>query len=255
MDPVSFSLAKPFQFISPPRNQEAYCDATIVCEGKHFKVHRMIISAHSKFLKHLFDTATVGIHHMLVHPVIVLPGVSKKYFETLLDYIYNGQVNIARSDLQNFKEAVTYLEIEGLEDGNCSTQVNSINYDPLNMLSRSVDYSEEVNVDVDQIDTTTNNDFKEEPIHNATSIIANYGIDRIPTVCQGSSEPMLSGSVGYNEEANVAVDQIDPPINNELDSVSIKEEPIHDTTSTIVIDRIPNVSQGSNETLCFDSIK
>ena len=94
---------------------------------------------------------------MLVHPVIVLPGVSKKYFETLLDYIYNGQVNIARSDLQNFKEAVTYLEIEGLEDGNSSTQVNSINYDPLNILSRSVDYSEEVNVDVDQIDTTTNN--------------------------------------------------------------------------------------------------
>ena len=41
--------------------------------------------------------------------------VKHKPFEAILNYIYNGQVNVASSDLQIFIETEKYLKINNLE--------------------------------------------------------------------------------------------------------------------------------------------
>ena len=125
MDHYPFNQVNPFPILSSVRSKDTYCDATIVCEGKSFKVHRVILSAYSRVLGELFDTASdAGIQHMLVHPVIVLPGVKNKLFEAILNYIYNGQVNVASSDLQIFIETAKYLKINNLE--NIKSPINNI---------------------------------------------------------------------------------------------------------------------------------
>merc|ERR1719341_1727316 len=102
MNQYTFNQEKPLQFLSPVWKEETYADATIACDGKYFRVHRMILSAYSTFLAELFDNASIGLHHLLLHPVIVLPGVRKEHMEALLEYVYTGQVSIANSDLHMF---------------------------------------------------------------------------------------------------------------------------------------------------------
>ena len=120
MEQFCFNQDKPFDFLSSLRNKDTYSDATIVCDGKYFKVHRVILSGYSRFLEELFDNAasSVGLQsgHLLVHPVIVLQDVRKEHMEAVLEYVYNGQVNVAKQDLQIFMKTANYLKINGLED-------------------------------------------------------------------------------------------------------------------------------------------
>ena len=194
---ILFNQDRPFQFLSSLRTKDAYFDATIVCDGKYFKVHRMILSAYSRFLEELFDNAasSVGLQsgHLLVNPVIVLQDVRKEHMEAVVEYIYNGQVNVAKPDLQRFMKTANYLKINGLEDIRDSLE------------SKHID---------------------EKHFQEISTLKSNLVNDSIVSNNPG---PIMSSSLYSSEKVSMptmldSLDQIYIPKDNEMEFISIKEE-------------------------------
>ena len=69
----------------------------------------MILSASSVFFKNLFKR---NRNHK--HPFIYLKGVKLQELQSLLQFMYQGEVNVAQDDLQTFLAAAEELRIHGL---------------------------------------------------------------------------------------------------------------------------------------------
>merc|ERR1712226_144076 len=84
-------------FLSETRQALDIADVTLVCgDKKEFEAHRMVLSAASSFFKGLLR----NIKH--VHPVIYLKGLEAKTIMAMLDFVYNGAVNIPEEDFNEF---------------------------------------------------------------------------------------------------------------------------------------------------------
>jgi len=88
-----------------------FLDVTIHCQGKQLKAHKVILSACSNtFRTILRDTSSPN-------PVIVLLDVEPRDVSALLDFMYNGQVDIQQDDLERFLVIAERLQIRGLTSG------------------------------------------------------------------------------------------------------------------------------------------
>lgn len=90
------------------RVQELYCDATIACDGQIYPVHRVVLSACSEFFASIF--ASTRCHN----PVVVLQDVGQKQLESLLIYMYRGEVRVLEEDLPTFIKVAESLHVKGL---------------------------------------------------------------------------------------------------------------------------------------------
>ena len=90
------------------RDEKDFFDVTLVCEEEQIDAHKMILSASSSFFKNLFRRN----HHQ--HPLIVLKGVKFSELSALLQFVYQGEVNVTKEDLTSFLEAAQELKIHGL---------------------------------------------------------------------------------------------------------------------------------------------
>ncbi|XP_047479068.1 broad-complex core protein-like [Penaeus chinensis] len=90
------------------RLQELYCDATIACDGQIYPVHRVVLSACSEFFASIF--ASTRCHN----PVVVLQDVGKTQLESLLIYMYQGEVRVLQEDLPTFIKVAESLHVKGL---------------------------------------------------------------------------------------------------------------------------------------------
>lgn len=85
-----------------------FLDVTIFCSGKQVKAHKVILSACSSTFKAILKDAPSP------HPVIVLWDVDAKDLSAILDFMYNGQVDIRQEDLESFLAAAGRLQVQGL---------------------------------------------------------------------------------------------------------------------------------------------
>ena len=90
------------------RDEKDFFDVTLVCGEEQIDAHKMILSASSSFFKNLFRRN----HHQ--HPLIVLKGVKFSELSALLQFVYQGEVNVSKEDLTSFLEAAQELKIHGL---------------------------------------------------------------------------------------------------------------------------------------------
>ena len=90
------------------RDEKDFFDVSLVCEDEQIDAHRMILSASSSFFKTLFRRN----NHQ--HPLIFLKGVKFTELVSLLQFVYQGEVNVAKEDLTSFLEAAQDLKIHGL---------------------------------------------------------------------------------------------------------------------------------------------
>ncbi|MCL4138311.1 UNVERIFIED_CONTAM: hypothetical protein GTU68_008674, partial [Idotea baltica] len=88
--------------------QEKYCDATIVCQGKYFPVHRVILSTCSDYFEEIFEKMQCQ------HPYIVFKDIVPAEMELLLNYMYQGEVNVVQELLPSLIKAAEALHIKGL---------------------------------------------------------------------------------------------------------------------------------------------
>ncbi|KAK7871212.1 hypothetical protein R5R35_001077 [Gryllus longicercus] len=86
----------------------SFVDCTIAAEGKSLKAHRLILSACSPYFHMLFKEQNEK------HPIVFLRDTSYHTLKSLIDFVYNGKVEIPAGQLEIFLELAVSLQINGL---------------------------------------------------------------------------------------------------------------------------------------------
>ncbi|XP_068210801.1 zinc finger and BTB domain-containing protein 46-like isoform X2 [Palaemon carinicauda] len=94
------------------RDETKYTDATIICSGYTYPVHKVILSSSSKYFEELLQQ-TENLHP-LSHPVLVLNNVKKGGLEAILNFIYLGEVSVQEKDIAQLFDSARELKIKGL---------------------------------------------------------------------------------------------------------------------------------------------
>ncbi|XP_017062902.1 broad-complex core protein isoforms 1/2/3/4/5 isoform X1 [Drosophila eugracilis] len=90
------------------RDDEAFVDVTLACEGRSIKAHRVVLSACSPYFRELLKSTPCK------HPVILLQDVSFMDLHSLVEFIYHGEVNVHQKSLQSFLKTAEVLRVSGL---------------------------------------------------------------------------------------------------------------------------------------------
>lgn len=88
--------------------EEGLVDVTLASDGRCLKAHKIMLSASSPFFKKIFET------NPCQHPVIVLQDVHYTELESILSFVYKGEVNILQENLPLLLRAAETLQIRGL---------------------------------------------------------------------------------------------------------------------------------------------
>ncbi|XP_021962314.1 broad-complex core protein isoforms 1/2/3/4/5 isoform X2 [Folsomia candida] len=90
------------------RTAEHFVDATLWCEGKTIKCHKMILSACSTYFEKLLT------ENPNPHPIIFLKDMRFWEITALVEFMYKGEVSIHQEKLQSLLRAAESLQIKGL---------------------------------------------------------------------------------------------------------------------------------------------
>lgn len=88
--------------------QDSFCDVTIACEGKFYPSHKFVLSTCSEYFQDMFHYTECK------HPIIVLKDIHSEDLESLLNYMYLGEVNVVQEKLSSLIKAAECLRIKGL---------------------------------------------------------------------------------------------------------------------------------------------
>ncbi|XP_030751902.1 protein tramtrack, beta isoform-like isoform X12 [Sitophilus oryzae] len=99
---------------------EDLVDVTLAVEGKYLKAHKMVLSVCSPYFKELFKV------NPCQHPIVFLKDVSYVAISDLLQFMYQGEVQVSQDNLTTFIKTAEALQIKGLTgDGNGSADVET----------------------------------------------------------------------------------------------------------------------------------
>ena len=90
------------------RNDEFFSDITLACEDQQFKAHKVVLAASSLFFEKVLK------NHQHPNPLIFLMGVEVRHMESLLDFMYCGEVSLQQVELEDFFKAGEELGVKGL---------------------------------------------------------------------------------------------------------------------------------------------
>ena len=95
------------------RRENMLLDVTLVTEDEvQFQAHKLILSASSQFFKNIFKKP-----HQTGTLMLYLSGVHSTQLKLVMDYIYEGEVEVNQGDLNSFLNISEKLRIEGLIGG------------------------------------------------------------------------------------------------------------------------------------------
>lgn len=95
---------------------EDLVDVTLAVEGRLLKAHKMVLSVCSPYFKELFKS------NPCQHPIVFMKDVSYVAMSDLLQFMYQGEVQVSQDNLTTFIKTAEALQIKGLTgDGNVST--------------------------------------------------------------------------------------------------------------------------------------
>jgi len=110
------NISSAFQDI---RHEKDFFDVTVACDEEQLQAHKVILSACSPFFK------SVLRRNQHQHPLLYLRGVSFRDLESVLNFMYHGEVNVAQDDLNSFLQVAEDLKVKGLTQNNSSTKSGS----------------------------------------------------------------------------------------------------------------------------------
>ena len=97
------------QSFSKLRTESHFNDVTLVSEdGIQIAAHKVVLSASSSFFKKIL------IENPHANPLLYLGGIPSTYLRLVMDYIYQGELQIYQEHLDNFLDVAQKLGIEGL---------------------------------------------------------------------------------------------------------------------------------------------
>ena len=91
--------------------EKHFADVTILTEDcVEMKLHKIILATGSAFFREILTKITQS------NPLLYLKGIKEKELRSIVEFIYSGQTEVNKGDLDNFMEAAGLLKIEGLCD-------------------------------------------------------------------------------------------------------------------------------------------
>ena len=91
------------------REEEDFFDVTLVSDDEHhISAHKLVLSSSSEFFKNILRKVKQ------VNPVVYLYGIQAKELYSVMDYIYEGEVQLFEKDLDYFLSIAQKLRIEGI---------------------------------------------------------------------------------------------------------------------------------------------
>jgi len=93
-----------------------FVDVTLGCDGQKLSAHRMLLSACSPYFRNLLQD------NHCEHPIIVLRDITYHDMSSLLQFMYNGEVNVEQSHLTSFLKTAECLKIRGLTDNEADNE-------------------------------------------------------------------------------------------------------------------------------------
>ena len=101
------------------RKHEDFFDVTLACEENTITAHKIVLSAASDFFKNILRK------HKHEHPLIYLTEVKISDLQSILDFIYTGETEVAERDLESLLATATRFKVKGLTDGAGGSEVLS----------------------------------------------------------------------------------------------------------------------------------
>ena len=93
------------------RDTEYLHDVTLVSDDhKQVSAHKLVLSACSEYFRNIFQHN----NKPNAHPLLCLDGISSADLENIVEYIYNGQIQIYQDQLDRFLEVAQRFRLEGL---------------------------------------------------------------------------------------------------------------------------------------------
>ena len=91
------------------RLQDDFYDVTLVSDDlQKVSAHKLVLSACSQY----FKTILTDSKHQ--HPMLCLDGIDSQQLNNVLDYIYNGEIEISHEHLSKFLQIAQKLQLDGL---------------------------------------------------------------------------------------------------------------------------------------------
>jgi len=95
------------------KDDNDFFDVTLACDDEEqVSAHKVILSACSPLFKNLLR------RNKHQHPLLYFRGVSFSDLESVLAFMYHGEVNVAQEDLNSFLAIAEDLKVKGLTQGN-----------------------------------------------------------------------------------------------------------------------------------------
>ena len=104
------------QFFHELRQEKELFDVTLVCEDEQVQAHKTVLSACSPFFRSVLKK---NPHQ---NPLVYLKGVKHSDLLSILDFMYQGEVNIQQDHLNSFLEVAEDLKNKGLDRQQTSTK-------------------------------------------------------------------------------------------------------------------------------------
>ena len=105
------TVSTSFQWL---RNNHDLFDVTLACYANDnqtffIKAHKVILAASSPVLRQMMVNLEGSSNAMLY-----LSGIEEYYVKCIVDFLYTGEVNVARDKLERFLQVAEELKVEGL---------------------------------------------------------------------------------------------------------------------------------------------
>jgi hypothetical protein len=90
------------------REEKDFFDITLSCGSRQIQAHKLILSACSPFFRSVLKQ---NPHQ---HPLLYLKGVEFSDLQSVLNFMYHGEVNVAQEELNSFLSIAEELQVKGL---------------------------------------------------------------------------------------------------------------------------------------------
>jgi len=111
------------------RTEGLFFDVTLVCDDqKQINAHKVALSSCSEYFKNILKN---NVHS---HPMLCLEGINHEDLNRLLDYIYQGEVQIFKDELDRFLKIAQRFKLQGLLD-----VTNEVENEPLMTMTSKID--------------------------------------------------------------------------------------------------------------------
>ena len=94
------------------RTSDHFYDVTLVSDDQQqVSAHKVVLCSSSEYFKNIL---TSNKHS---HPMLCLSGVNQEDLKNILDYVYNGEIQIYQDQLDQFLNIAQRFQLEGLMQG------------------------------------------------------------------------------------------------------------------------------------------